>query len=57
MLFPIRLDATVMERTTGWAADIKRTRHITDFTRWRERDVYQIALEQLLRDLKVEAKE
>ena len=55
MLFPIRLDATVMERTTGWAADIKRTRHITDFTRWKEHDAYSERLERLLRDLKVEA--
>jgi uncharacterized protein YjbI with pentapeptide repeats len=55
VLFPIRLDATVIEQTTGWAADIKRTRHITDFTRWKDHDAYSKGLERLLRDLKVEA--
>jgi hypothetical protein len=55
VLFPIRLDATVMEQKAGWAADIKRSRHIGDFTRWKEHDAYQKALERLLRDLKVEA--
>jgi hypothetical protein len=33
VLFPIRLDATIMEQTAGQAADIKRTHHIGDFTR------------------------
>jgi hypothetical protein len=30
------------------------TRHIGDFTRWKEHDAYQKALERLLRDLRVE---
>jgi hypothetical protein len=34
---------------------VSRTRHIGDFTRWKEHDAYQKALERLLRDLKVEA--
>ncbi len=55
VLFPIRLDAMVMDRKTGWAADIKRTRHIGDFTGWKEHDAYSKGLERLLRDLKVEA--
>ncbi len=54
VLFPIRLDTAVMERTTGWAADIKRSRHITDFARWKRHDAYSKALGLLLRDLKVE---
>jgi hypothetical protein len=32
MLFPIRLDDSVMEIKTGWPAHIKNTRHIGDFT-------------------------
>jgi hypothetical protein len=32
----------------------KCTRHIGDFTRWKEHDAYQKALERLLRDLRVE---
>ncbi len=51
ILFPIRLDDTVMRTDQAWAADIRRTRHIGDFTRWTEHDAYQQALEQLLRDL------
>jgi hypothetical protein len=40
----------------AWAAhDIRRTRHIGDFTRWKEHDVYRQALERLPHDLKVEA--
>jgi hypothetical protein len=34
-------------------ADIKRTYHIGDFTRWKEHDAYQKALDRLLRDLRV----
>ena len=29
-------------------------RHIGDFTRWKEHDAYQKALDRLLRDLRVE---
>jgi hypothetical protein len=32
----------------------KRTRHIGDFTRWKEHDAYTKALDRLLRDLRVE---
>ncbi len=52
MLFPIRLDDAVMEIKTGWPADIRRTRHIADFTHWKNHDAYQKAFERLLRDLK-----
>jgi hypothetical protein len=31
----------------------KRTRHIGDFTRWKEHDAYTKALDRLLRDLRV----
>ena len=54
VLFPIRLDTAVMESKTGWAADIRRSRHIGDFCRWKSHDEYQKGLERLLRDLKIE---
>jgi TIR domain len=54
VLFPVRLDDAVMESKTGWSADIKRTRHIGDFRRWKDHDGYRKAFERLLRDLKVE---
>jgi uncharacterized protein YjbI with pentapeptide repeats len=52
VLFPVRLDGAVMKSTTAWAAHIKRTRNIGDFTQWKNHDDYQKAFERLLRDLK-----
>ena len=54
VLFPIRLDAAVMESKTGWAADIRRSRHIGDFCNWKTYSDYQKGLERLLRDLQIE---
>lgn len=54
VLFPIRLDSAVMETDQAWAADIRRTRHIGDFTRWKDHDAYQKASDRLLCDLKAE---
>ena len=56
VLFPIRVDDAVMKSKAGWADDIKSTRHIGDFTRWKNHDDYQKAFTRLLRDLKAEAK-
>ena len=55
VLFPIRLDKTVMDIEGGWPALIRNTRNIGDFTRWKRHDAYQKALDRLLRDLKAEA--
>lgn len=52
VLFPIRLDATVMETKQAWAAEIRRTRHIGDFSRWKDHGSYQKAFDRLMRDLK-----
>lgn len=54
VLFPIRLDDTLMESSTAWAAHIENTRHIGDFRKWKEQDAYQRAFTRLLRDLKAE---
>lgn len=56
VLFPLRLDDTVMETGKAWAADVRRRWHIGDFTCWKDHDSYQRAFERLLRDLKAEAK-
>jgi uncharacterized protein YjbI with pentapeptide repeats len=56
VLFPIRIDDAVMDTDAAWAASIRRTRHIGDFTRWKDHDAYQKAFERLLRDLKDESK-
>ena len=52
ILFPVRLDDEVIKRIKGWAADIKRTRHIGDFTEWRDTNKYKSNFQRLLRDLK-----
>lgn len=54
VLVPIRLDGAVMNTNEGWAAKIKKTRHIGNFTDWRDLGSYHVALKRLLRDLKVE---
>ena len=54
VLFPIRLDSAVKNSKTGWAADIRRSRHIGDFSGWKDHDQYQNTFERLMRDLKSE---
>jgi hypothetical protein len=57
VLFPIRLDEAVMDTDQAWAAKLRFTRHIGDFSRWKDHDAYQQAFERLLRDLKSEGQE
>ncbi len=52
VLFPIRLDNTVMQTGEAWAAAIRRTRNIGDFRDWEKHESYQKAFERLIRDLK-----
>jgi hypothetical protein len=55
ILFPIRIDDAVMDAPQPWAGEIRRTRHISDFRRWKDHDSYQKGLERLLRDLRADA--
>ena len=57
LLFPVRIDNAVLETKEAWARMLRGQRNIGDFTRWKDHDAYGMALERLLRDLKVEAKE
>ena len=57
VLFPVRLDDAVMATDVQWAKTMRGTRHIGDFTNWKDHDAYQVAFERLLRDLKVDARE
>ena len=52
VLFPIRVDDSVMGSKANWADDIKSTRHIGDFTNWKNYDDYRKAFDRLLRALK-----
>ena len=54
VLFPIRLDDEIEKIDTGWAADIRRQRHIGDFCEWNDPGKYKEAFDRLLRDLKAE---
>jgi hypothetical protein len=54
VLFPVRIDDTIMDAPQPWAADIRRTRHIGDFSKWKDHDAYQKALARLLRDLRAD---
>lgn len=51
VLFPVRLDDSVFNTTEQWADDLRRDRHIGDFSKWKSHDDYQKAFERLLRDL------
>ena len=52
MLFPIRLDDAVTDTDQAWAASLRRTRHIGDFTNWKDHDAFKTAFERLRRDLR-----
>lgn len=51
VLFPLRLDDSIMRTKMAWAANIRRTRHIADFTKWENPIVYQGVMNKLLSDL------
>ncbi len=53
ILFPVRSTTWCCTPIAPGAA-IKRTRHIGDFSRWKEHDAYRKSFERLLRDLKPE---
>ena len=52
VLFPIRLDDAVLKTNQPWASDIRRIRHIGDFTKWENSEDYKKAFHQLLIALK-----
>ena len=53
VLFPIRLDDSIMTSNASWATSIRNTKHIADFRYWSNDDEYQKALSRLIRDLKI----
>jgi uncharacterized protein YjbI with pentapeptide repeats len=50
VLFPIRLDDTVLKTKEAWAAKL-RARLIGDFTQWKDHDAYKRSFARVLRDL------
>lgn len=56
VLYPLRLDDTVLTTSQGWAVTLREARHIGDFRQWKEYEQYQTAFQRLLRDLTAENK-
>lgn len=54
VLFPITLDNAFEDSYSAWAKKIRRERHIGEFRRWTNPDVYSTGFKRLLRDLKAE---
>ena len=52
VLFPLCLDDAVGDTDQAWAASLRRTRHMGDFTNWKNHDAFKMAFEGLLGDLK-----
>jgi hypothetical protein len=52
VLFPIRIDDSVMTTAEPWAAKLRDQRNIGDFRSWKDDNQYKAALERLLRDLR-----
>jgi len=51
VLFPIQIDSTIKHASMQWAAKLRRTRHIGNFTRWKDHDTYLESFQRLMRDL------
>jgi uncharacterized protein YjbI with pentapeptide repeats len=51
VLFPIRIDDSVMSSDQDWAFHIRKQRHIGDFSNWKSLDRYNSKLSRILRDL------
>ena len=51
LLYPIRLDSTLMSVKESWAKTIRRTRRISDFVFWEDTNSYRRALTQLFREI------
>ena len=51
ILYPIRLDDTIFHCTASWARSLRATRHIGDFTGWRDDVAYKQAFTTLLQHL------
>lgn len=49
--FPLRLDDATFAAKVDWAADVRRSRHIADFTKWKGRQFYDKAVSRLARGL------
>ena len=51
VLMPISLDSAIFNTNKAWAAHIKRTRHIGDFSDWNKNERFEVAFSKLMRAL------
>ncbi len=51
VLYPVRIDTTILTCTEPWALDIKSTRHIGNFENWTDPQQYEESFKRLLRAL------
>ena len=52
ILFPVCTDLAIMNTDQDWAEYISKTRHLNDFSNWKDADVYQQAFDRLVQDLR-----
>jgi hypothetical protein len=52
VLFPVRVDDTVLHASKAWVVKLRDNRHISDFRYWKNHDAYKKAFDRLLRDLR-----
>ena len=52
LLLPIMIDSAVIDSDQTWAVDLRKSRHIADFSNWTDPESYNKALKQLLPALK-----
>jgi hypothetical protein len=53
VLFPVRIDGTVMETAEPWARKLRDQRNIGDFQNWKDHDAYKRSFERVLHDLTI----
>lgn len=52
LLIPIRIDDAILTSQRGWAARVRRTRPIADFTKWKEYDLFVRGVEKLVEEFR-----
>jgi TIR domain len=55
VLFPIRIDDTVMETPEPWARKLRDQRSIGDFRYWKDHDAYKDSFERVVRALTIKS--
>lgn len=55
IVFPLRLDSSVLESNAPWLERLVAERHITSFEHWQDEESYRKSLRRLVRDLTISA--